>query len=336
MLEPTFTDLEPTFTDLLPAGFDDSTLRDDVLRGLATAPRSLAARWFYDKVGSELFEEITRLPEYYATRTERGILTRHAGAVIEAAAPTTLVELGSGSSQKTTLLLDALVERLRRTGGTPRYLALDVSEHALRGAADDLRPRYRQLAVDLVRADFTTQLDRLPDVDAPPRLFVFLGSTIGNFEPGSRARFLAQVQASLLPGEHLLLGADLVKPADVLVPAYDDAAGVTSAFNLNVLEVLRHRLGGDLDRSAFAHRAVWDGVNEWIEMRLLARRATRLRLEDVDLTIDLAAGEEIRTEVSAKFRRDRLTAELREAGFAPAGWWTDERDWFSVSLWRRS
>jgi L-histidine N-alpha-methyltransferase len=321
-----------TLTDLLPADFDAVALRHDVLAGLSARPKVLPPRWFYDTVGSELFEEITRLPEYYLTRAEREILAAQAPQIVESAGAAVLVELGSGSSEKTRLLLDALTAP--RPGGAdrPRYVALDVSEDALRGAAGHLRRAYPDLAVDLVRADFTTQLALLP---APgQRLVAFLGSTIGNFEPGPRAAFLAGLRGVLRPGEHLLLGTDLVKAETLLVPAYDDAAGVTAAFDLNLLQVLNQRLGGDFDPAAFEHRAVWDPGREWIEMRLRARRAMTVTLPEVGLAVRFAAGEEMRTEISAKFRPDGVRAELAAAGFDPAGWWTDARGWFALSLWR--
>jgi L-histidine N-alpha-methyltransferase len=319
-----------TFTDLLPADFDIVTLRDDARDGLTSRPKSLPPRWFYDKIGSSLFDEITRLPEYYPTRTERAILTRHAAEIVEAAGATVLVELGSGSSEKTTLLLDALTAATSR----PRYVALDVSEDALRGAVQQLRLRYPALEIDLIRADFAVHLGQLP---APGhRLVAFLGSTIGNFEPGARARFLSALRRVLEPGEHLLLGTDLVKPTGVLVPAYDDASGVTAAFNLNVLQVLNTRLRADFDLDGFQHVAQWDERNEWIEMRLRATRPMSVSLAELGLTVDFVEGEQMRTEISAKFRQDGVFAELTAAGFAPAGWWTDPRDWFALSLWRAS
>ena len=317
-----------TFTDLLPADFDDVSLRDDVRAGLTAQPKSLPPRWFYDKIGSSLFDEITRLPEYYPTRTERGILVARATEIVEAAGATVLVELGSGSSEKTTRLLDALAARTAQ----PRYVALDVSEDALKGAADQLRRRYPELAIDLIRADFSVHLGQLP---APGhRLVAFLGSTIGNFEPSARALFLDSLRAVLEPGEHFLLGTDLVKPASVLVPAYDDAAGVTAAFNLNVLRVLNNRLGADFDLDAFQHVAVWNADKDWIEMRLRAIRAMAVSVADLGLTVDFADGEEMLTEISAKFRRDRVVEELSAAGFESVGWWADPRDWFALSLWR--
>jgi L-histidine Nalpha-methyltransferase len=320
------------FTDHLPPDFEAVGLRDDVTAGLTASPKSLPPKWFYDKVGSELFEEITRLPEYYPTRTERAILREHAVAMVDAAEASAIIELGSGSSEKTRLLLDALTERAARNGEPPRYVALDVSADALRGACAALARSYPTLWIEALRADFTHQLDRLPT--GGRRLVAFLGSTVGNFEPAERAAFLRQVRTGLRPGDHFLLGADLVKPATVLVPAYDDAAGVTAAFNLNLLDVLDRRLGADFDRADFEHRAVWDARNEWVEMRLRARRAVTVTLAELGLRVGFAAGEELRTEISAKFRPHRLRAELDQAGFAPAGWWTDPAGWFSLSLWR--
>ena len=317
-----------TYTDHLPADFSDRSLRADVLTGLTAKQKWLPPKWFYDKVGSELFEDITRLPEYYPTRTERSILTRHAAEIISTAATDTLIELGSGSSEKTTLLLDAL---LARHPADSSYLALDVSEDALRAACAGLVAVYPQLKVDALRADFTHQLDLLTAGGA--RTVAFLGGTIGNFDPAERAAFLRTLRTQLSDGDHFLLGADLVKPADVLVPAYDDAAGVTAEFNLNVLDVLNHRLGADFDRRSFRHRAVWDDDHQWIEMRLRATRFMTVDIPSLNLQVTLDRDEEIRTEISAKFRPETLTAELTAAGFAVKGWWTDEKGWFAVSLW---
>ena len=324
--------LDDTFHDHLPADFADRSLREDALAGLTAAPKWLPPKWFYDKVGSELFEDITRLPEYYPTRTERAILAARAPEIVALAGTRTLVELGSGSSEKTRLLLDAMTAAAAGPDGEPAgYVALDVSEDALRLACAGLLAEYPDLRIEAVRADFTHQLDVLPA--APGRTVAFLGGTIGNFEPAERAAFLAALRQRLRPGDHFLLGADLVKSPQILVPAYDDASGVTAAFNLNLLDVLNHRLGADFRRSDFAHVAVWDPVHEWIEMRLRATREVTARIDDLNLDVHLAMGEEIRTEISAKFRRDRLTDELTAAGFTGRGWWTDDRGWFSVSLW---
>ena len=317
-----------TYDDHLPADFSDRSLREDVLAGLTAPAKWLPPKWFYDKVGSELFEEITRLPEYYPTRAEASILSLHAHEIIERAGPRTLIELGSGSSEKTRMLLDAMMHP-----GTsdPGYVALDVSEDALRSACAGLVAQYPGLRVGALRADFAAQLDRLPGGER--RTVAFLGSTIGNFEPAERAAFLGALRAGLAQGDQFLLGADLVKAEEVLVPAYDDAAGVTAAFNLNVLDVLNQRLDADFDRNAFDHVAVWDGEHEWIEMRLRAKRDVVAHIPALDLRVHLDRGEYIRTEISAKFRRDALTAELVAAGFVERGWWTDEREWFSLSLW---
>jgi len=301
-------------------------LRADALVGLSSDPKWLPPRWFYDARGSALFEQITRLPEYYPTRTERAILAGHSHQTARATGATTLVELGSGSSEKTRLLLDALTSH-----GTLRaFVPLDVSEAALREAAAAISADYPRLAVRPLVRDFTRDLTPLPTDGV--RLVVFLGGTIGNLVPAERARFLADLRACLEPGEWLLLGAGLVIDPDVLVPAYDDAAGVTAEFNRNILHVLNRELGADFDVEAFEHVAVWVAEQEWIEMRLRATRAMTVRLPAADLTVRFAAGEELRTEVSAKFRRAGLTRELASAGFAVRHWWTDPDQRFSLSL----
>ncbi len=322
-----------SYADLLPDDYAERALRADVLAGLCgPGAKTMPPTWLYDKVGSELFEEITRLPEYYPTRAEREILTTRAAEAVALAGCDTLVELGSGSSLKTELLLDALVGRSDRAPGEREsYVALDVSEDALRGACARIVSRYPAISVHAVRADFTTQVSLPPNRNR--RLVAFLGGTIGNFEPAARARFLAAVRDRLAPGDHLLLGADLVKAADILVPAYDDAAGVTAAFDLNLLDVLNAAFDGDFRRDDFRHRAVWDVEQEWIEMRLRAKRAHTVTLAALGHQVSFAAGEEIRTEVSAKFRQEGLERELRAAGFARRAWWTDRAGQFSLSLW---
>ena len=303
-------------------------LRQDVLSGLGTQPKSLPPKWFYDARGSELFEEITRLPEYYPTRAEREILQTRAGELARRTGARALVELGSGSSEKTRLLLDAL----RAHGTLEEFVPLDVSESALREAVDAIAADYPGLRVHGVVGDFTEHLGRLPG--RSPRLVAFLGGTIGNLLPEERARFLAGVREVLQPGDWLLLGTDLVKDPETLVRAYDDAAGVTAQFNLNVLRVLNRELGADFDVDAFTHVARWDAEHEWIEMRLRATRAMRAVVPEVDLRLRLEEGEEIRTEISAKFRREGVEAELKEAGFDLDAWWTDEQDRFALSLAR--
>ena len=301
-------------------------LRSDVRTGLTATPKTLPPKWFYDARGSELFEQITRLPEYYPFRAEREILAARADEIAALTGAHTLVELGSGSSEKTTLLLDAL----RRKESLHEIVVLDVSEAALRSSVATLRTEYAPADVHGVVGDFTQHLALLPG--EPARLVAFLGGTIGNLVPVERAKFLAALRDNLQVGEWLLVGTDLVKDRATLVNAYDDEAGVTAEFNRNVLHVLNRELGADFDVSAFEHVAVWNEQEEWIEMRLRAKRAMEVQLPVVDLSVSLAAREEIRTEVSAKFREDRVRTELAEAGFALTNWWTDEQSRFGVSL----
>ena len=311
----------------LPPDFAEESLRADVRAGLTGAPKTLPPKWFYDKAGSDLFEEITRLPEYYPTRAEREILDTRAAEIAAATRASTVVELGSGSSEKTRLLLDAL----RAAGSLRRYVPVDVSESALAAAADALLADYPRLLVHAVVADFEAHLQLIPD-HGDRRLLVFLGGTIGNFEPVARARFLAGVRAVMRPGDALLLGTDLVKSPDILVPAYDDAAGVTAAFNKNVLHVLNRELGADFDPARFDHVAVWNDRESWIEMRLRSRGAQRVRISALDLEVPFAAGEDVRTEISAKFRAAGVVAELAAAGLSVRSWWTDAQARFGLSL----
>jgi L-histidine Nalpha-methyltransferase len=303
-------------------------LRADARAGLTADPKWLAPKWFYDARGSELFEEITRLPEYYPTRAEREILDTRAGEIAELTGAHTLVELGSGSSEKTRLLLDAL----RSHGTLTTFAPLDVSEVALRQAARAITTAFPGLVVHGVVGDFTEHLDRLPG--EAPRVVAFLGGTIGNLLPDERSAFYASVRDVLEPGEWLLLGTDLVKDPATLVRAYDDAAGVTAEFNRNVLRVLNRQLGADFEVESFSHVAVWDADNEWIEMHLRADRAMSVLIPEIGLEVGFAEGEELSTEVSAKFRRDGVEAELDKAGFAPGAWWTDSEDRFALSLWQ--
>ena len=303
-------------------------LREDARAGLTADPKWLPPKWFYDARGSELFEQITRLPEYYPTRAEREILQTRAGEIAAITKAHTLVELGSGSSEKTRLLLDGL----RDHGSLTTFVPLDVSESALRDAADAINVDYPTLDVHGVVGDFTAHLDKLPG--EPPRIVAFLGGTIGNLLPAERAIFYASVRDVLEPGEWLLLGTDLVKDPATLVAAYDDSAGVTAEFNRNVLRVINRQLGADFDVDAFSHVAIWDAENEWIEMHLRADRAMRVLIPEIHLEIDFAEGEELSTEVSAKFERHGVQAELDQAGFTNATWWTDTKARFALSLWQ--
>ncbi|UOZ06932.1 L-histidine N(alpha)-methyltransferase [Amycolatopsis sp. WQ 127309] len=301
-------------------------LRADVVAGLTAARKWLPVKWFYDDVGSELFEKITQLPEYYPTRCEREVLATHAGEVAALTGARTLIELGSGSSEKTRLLLDALSGH----GTLTEFVPLDVSESALAAAAGAISGDYPGLTVRGVIGDFTQPLDRLPGDG--PRLVAFLGGTFGNFLPEERAALLRSLRGVLAPGGWLLLGTDLVKAPDVLERAYDDAAGVTAAFDKNVLRVINDRLGADFDLDEFEHVSCWDAEHEWIEMRLRASRALTIEIPGAGLTVRFAAGEHIRTEISAKFRQGGVDAELSAAGFALDRWWTDSRQRYGVSL----
>ncbi|GAA1260463.1 L-histidine N(alpha)-methyltransferase [Pseudonocardia aurantiaca] len=304
----------------------DAALRADARAGLVAVPKRLPPKWFYDARGSELFEEITELPEYFPTRTERALLERSADSIAVLSGADTLVELGSGSSAKTRLLLDAF----RRAGSLRRYVPQDVSETALRPAMDALAVEYPGLELHGVVGDFTAHLGRLPARGR--RIVAFLGGTIGNLLPAERAEFLTGLRTALRPGEQFLLGTGLVTDPDLLVAAYDDSAGVTAEFNRNVLRVLNRELGADFDIDAFAHKALWDPDHEWIEMRLVAGRAMTVTLPAVDMTVRFAAGEEMCTEVSAKFRLPGVRALLADAGFDTIRSWTDQQERMALTL----
>jgi L-histidine N-alpha-methyltransferase len=304
----------------------ESALRADARAGLTAVPKHLPPKWFYDARGSALFEQITALPEYYPTRTERALLEASADAIAVASGADTLVELGSGSSAKTRLLLDAF----RRAGTLRRYVPQDVSEPALREAMSELAAEYPDVELHGLVGDFTAHLDRLPPDGR--RVVAFLGGTIGNLLPPQRAEFLGALRAALRPGEQFLLGTGLVTDPDVLVPAYDDSAGVTAEFNRNVLHVLNRELRADFDVDAFAHRARWDPTHEWIEMRLVARRRMTVTLAALDLTVAFAEGEEMCTEVSAKFRLPGVRAMLEGAGFTVVQSWTDADERMALTL----
>jgi L-histidine N-alpha-methyltransferase len=303
------------------------TLAEDALDGLTQPFKELPPKHLYDTRGAELFEQICELPEYYPTRTERAILERYADAIIEQTGAGELVELGSGSATKTRLLLDAMA----RAGTLERYVGVDVTESAIRVSAGQLIEEYPGLLVHGLIGDFERHLDRLPRPLAR-RLFVFLGGTIGNFHPGSRRRFLRTIAGLLEGDDRLLLGTDLVKDRATLEAAYDDSSGVTAMFNRNMLHVLNRELDGDFSPEEFEHVAFFDTRNEWIEMRLRARTPQSAELSAIGLRVDFAAGEELRTEISAKFTRERLERDLAAAGLTLAGWFTDERGWFALSL----
>jgi L-histidine N-alpha-methyltransferase len=303
-----------------------ASLRRDVFNGLTVLPKTLPSKWFYDERGGELFDQITRLPEYYPTRAERSLLVTHAPRIAELSGADTLVELGSGTSEKTRLLLSALHD----AATLRRFVPFDVDESAIRAASYVIATAFDGLAVHAVVGDFEHHLSRLPR--GGRRMIAFLGSTIGNLEPAPRARFLATVRSTMNRGDTFLLGTDLVKDPSRLVAAYDDDAGVTADFNRNILMVINRELKADFDPTEFEHVAVWDPQAEWIEMRLRSRRSQVVTIAGLDLEVPFAAGEELRTEISAKFRRHLVELELAGAGLRVVEWFSDPGGDFGLSL----
>jgi L-histidine Nalpha-methyltransferase len=315
-----------SLSNYLAADSAAHALRRDVREGLTRTPKSLPPKWFYDSVGSDLFDQITRLPEYYPTRAEAQILRARSADIAEASGADTLVELGSGTSEKTRLLLDAL----HGTGSLRRFIPFDVDAGVLNAAGSAIQREYAGIEVDAVCGDFEEHLGKIPRVGR--RLVIFLGSTIGNLTPGPRTDFLSALSDTLAPGDSLLLGTDLVKDVDRLVRAYDDSAGVTAQFNRNVLAVVNRELDADFDLDAFEHVARWNAGEERIEMWLRTTSPQRVRIAALDLTVEFAAGEEMLTEVSCKFRPDGVAAELAAAGLRRTHWWTDAAGDFGLSL----
>ena len=310
-------------------GAQERSLADDVLDGLTRPFKELPPKHFYDARGAELFDRICELPEYYPTRAERAILRESAGELAALTGAAELVELGSGTAAKTRVLLDALYE----AGTLRRYVPVDVTESMVRECAEALTEEYPGLRVHGVIGDFERHLDRVPDAEGP-RLVAFLGGTIGNFPPGSRRRFLRAIGRLLGPEDHLLMGTDLVKDPDVLEAAYDDAQGVTAEFNRNVLRVLNRELDADFDPEDFDHIALFDTQHEWIEMRLRARREHTTLVRALNLPVHFDAGEEVRTEISAKFTPERLDGDLSAASLQLVSWLTDPEELFALTLSR--
>jgi L-histidine N-alpha-methyltransferase len=313
-------------SNYLSANSAGDALRRDVREGLTQTPKTLPPKWFYDSVGSDLFDQITRLPEYYPTRTEAQILRERSAEIAAASGADTLVELGSGTSEKTRMLLDAL----RDSGSLRRFIPFDVDASVLRAAGAAIEQEYPGVEIDAVCGDFEEHLGKIPRVGR--RLVAFLGSTIGNLTPEPRAEFLSTLAETLQPGDSLLLGTDLVKDADRLVAAYDDSAGITAKFNRNVLAVVNRELDADFVLDAFDHVAKWNADEERIEMWLRANHAQRVHVKGLGLTVDFADGEEMLTEVSCKFRPDGVAAELADAGLRRTHWWTDDAGDFGLSL----
>jgi L-histidine N-alpha-methyltransferase len=309
----------------------ERVLADDVLDGLTRPFKELPPKHFYDSRGSELFELICELPEYYPTRTEMQILTERADEIVAEIGAGELVELGSGAAEKARVLLAAM----ERAGTLSRYVPLDVSEAALEESARTLVDEYDGLEIHGVIGDFERHLDGVPDADGDARLVALLGGTIGNFPPGTRRRLLRKIGGLLGDEDRLLLGTDLVKDPAVIEAAYDDADGITAEFNRNVLHVINRELDANFPVEQFEHVAFFDREREWIEMRLRAREACKVDIDGVGLTVDFASGEELRTEISAKFTRERVEADFEAAGLTLERWYTDEDDLFALSLGRR-
>ena len=299
----------------------------DALRGLTSRPKELSPKWFYDERGSALFEAITRLPEYYLTSCEREILLQRSGEIAELVPAETLIELGSGTSEKTRLLLRALSD----TGRLRHFVAFDVDEATLHSSAQLVASLYPQLLITAVAGDFERDLGLLPPTDGR-QLIAFLGSTIGNLKPPQRARFFSELASRMSAEDALLLGSDLVKDVGRLEAAYNDSQGVTAEFNRNILLFLNRRLGANFVPSKFEHRAQFDQRAEWIEMLLRSSSSQRVQLPSLNLEISFEAAEEMRTEVSAKFRREPLQQELGDAGLRLVHWWTDARGDYALSL----
>jgi len=308
---------------------EERTLADDVLDGLTRPFKELPPKHFYDARGAELFDRICELPEYYPTRCERAILEAHSDDIVAATGATELVELGSGTAEKTRLLLAAM----EAAGTLDRYVPVDVTESMVRTSAGRLAAEHPGLRVHGIVGDFERHLAHVPAA-AGRRVVAFLGGTIGNFTPGSRRRFLRGLAGLLGPHGHLLLGTDLVKDVGVLEAAYDDSQGVTAAFNRNVLHVMNRDLGADFEPGAYGHVAFFDREREWIEMRLRAVRPQQVTFAALGLRVAFAAGEELRTEISAKFTRERLARDLAAAGLLPVAAFRDPAGWFQLTLAR--
>ncbi len=304
----------------------DRSLRADVTDGLTSEPKELPPKWFYDDVGSELFDKITRLDEYYPTEAERSILSERSSAIAALSGADTLVELGSGTSDKTRVLLQAFAD----AGQLRSYVPFDVSAAPLRTAAHEISAAHPGVVLHGVVGDFEHHLAEIPSNGR--QLTVFLGGTIGNFAPVDRSRFLRAVADRMEPGDSFLLGTDLVKETDRLVLAYDDPAGVTAAFNKNVLQVINRELSANFVLDQFEHVAFFDTENEWMDLNLRSTVDQIVTVGDLDLTVSFAAGELMRTEISAKFRPAGIRNELESAGLDLVELWTDAAGDYAVSL----
>lgn len=309
----------------------EGTMARDIRLGLSMDPKELAPKYFYDERGSQLFELITELPEYYPTRAERSILAARSDEIVDAAGkPSTLVELGSGSAAKTRHLLSAM----RAASCLETYVPVDISHEITHETAESLVQEYPGLAVRGLVCDFEHHLERIPN-GGGGRLVAFLGGTIGNLYPDARREFLTRLAALLDPEDRLLLGTDLVKEPARLEAAYDDSQGITAEFNKNVLRVLNRDLGADFDLGAFEHVARYDREEARMDIRLRSLADQTVRLEELDMEVVFADGEEMRTEISSKFTRERLEAIYEEAGLEMTGWFTDPDGDYALSLAQR-
>jgi L-histidine N-alpha-methyltransferase len=315
----------------LPPGGPLSGMAADVRAGLTRPFKELSPRYFYDERGSELFEQITELEEYYPTRCEREILDTRAAEICAAAnRPASLIELGSGSARKTQVLLDAM----REASCLQTYCPVDISEEITRETAERIVAEYDGINVRGLVCDFEFDLERVPV--GGPRVIALLGGTIGNFAPHQRAGFLRRISNLLGPEDRFLLGTDLVKDPAVLEAAYDDSEGVTAEFNKNVLAVLNRELGADFDLDGFEHVARWDPENLWVDIRLRSLANQVVNFPALDMLVPFAAGEEMRTEISTKFMRQGLDGIYAEAGLELTDWWTDSEGLYALSLARAS
>jgi L-histidine N-alpha-methyltransferase len=310
----------------LPGGGPLSGIAADARMGLSAPFKELPPKYFYDERGSQLFERITELPEYYPTRAERAILDARAAEIVEVAGTSTLIELGSGSASKTRCLFDAMSS----ADSLDAYVPVDISEEITRDTAERLIGEYDGLRVHGVVCDYETHLERIPR--EPGGLIAFLGGTIGNFHPNTRRSFLARIASLMYPEDRFLLGTDLVKDRERLEAAYNDSEGVTAEFNKNVLHVLNRELGADFDPAGFAHLAFWDEVNSWIDIRLRSLADQTVTVGALDMRVEFAEDEEMRTEISSKFTSEQLEAIYCEVGLELVEWWTDAERLFALSL----
>jgi len=305
-----------------------ATLADDIRAGMASTPKSIPCKYLYDDRGSKLFDAICDLPEYYPTRTEQGLLEDVADEIVERTQPADIIELGSGTSRKTRMLLNAV----QRAGLSARYIPLDVNEWMLRRTAMTLVREYPKLRVHAIVGDYSRGLDRLPV--GTGRLVLFLGSTLGNLTPQATAAFLADVRAHVDAGDHFLLGVDLVKPIDVLEAAYNDSAGVTAQFSCNILQVVNRELEATFDLQRFKHIAYFNPQESQIEIFLEAQKAHAVSIAKLGMTVPFAAGERVHTEISRKFTREGVDRDLIAAGFALERWYTPANGYFGLALAR--